>query len=144
MSAQLTKVVSTLERHKRIFDLVEGNLGRELCKAATDGAQRCIAEERSPDGSPWPPLKDSYEEWKSFHYPGNSMGVLHGVMANPREVAGVVDVSPELATVAYGVSEQARREAALFQVRRKFFGLTEESRRQSKEILDRRFREGLR
>jgi hypothetical protein len=139
----LASVKAAIERHRRIFDLAENNLGRDFCKAATDGVQANIAGEHDPDGNPWPPLSPDYDEWKSFMYPGQPMGVLHQVMANPHEVAGEVEVTPELATVTYGISEQAREEAAAFQARRKFWGLTEDSRKASKAILDERFRNGV-
>jgi len=67
-------------------------------------------------------------------------------MADPREVAGEVAVSAELARVTYGVSEQARAEAEWFQQGgdgrppRRFWGLTAESEARSREILDARFR----
>jgi hypothetical protein len=142
----LEKIKASLAKHRKCFDLVEGGLGRELCKVATDGAQACIAGQQAPDGSPWPALSPAYEEWKEFHHPGLPMGLLFGVMANPREVAGTIEVTPDKATVTYGVSAEARAEASYFQEGdehqppRRFFGLTDESRARSKEILDERFK----
>ena len=144
----MAKIKADLERHKKLFDLSVDHLGRDLCKAATDGAQECIADEKAPDGSAWPPLSEAYDEWKSFHYSGRPMGVLHQVMANPHEVAGEVEVSAERATVTYGVSEQAKAEASWFQEGdqhrppRRFWGFTDASLSRAREILDARF-EGL-
>ncbi|WP_435005157.1 hypothetical protein P12x_003051 [Tundrisphaera lichenicola] len=147
MSVQFDKIKAILGRHKRLFDLAEGNLGADLCKAATDGCQECLAAEQDPDGNPWPPLSGPYEEWKSFEYPGNPMALLHGVMANPREVAGEIEVAADSATVTYGVSEQARQEAEWFQEGvkrtgqppRRFWGFTSDSLAKARAILDERF-----
>lgn len=148
----LAKLRATLGRHSHGFDLDRDDLGRRLCKAATDGVQYSIAREETPDGQRWADLSEKYEEWKSFNYPGNPMAVLHGTMADPREVAGEVDPpSATRAIVTYGVSEQAREEAAWFQEgggkpghgqpARPFWGFTEESRKEVKSILDARFKQ---
>jgi phage gpG-like protein len=150
MSAALDRVRAALERHKKLFDLTEDALGRKLCKAATDGVQECIADEKTPDGQAWVPLSEHYEEWKSFHYPGNPMAVLKGIMANPREVAGEVVVRPDHAVVTYGVTDEAREHATWFQEgggrpghgqpARPFWGFTSASLDEVREILDERFR----
>ena len=144
--AALAKIRADLERHRHLFDLDRDHLGRDLCKAATDGAQECIAGEHDPDGKPWDKLSPRYDEWKSFQFPGQPMGVLHQVMANPREVAGEPpEVSAERATVTYGVSEQARQEAEHFQEGdarqppRPFWGFTADSTKEAGQILDRKF-----
>jgi hypothetical protein len=148
VSANLERVRAVLDRHRKLFDLREGDLGRKLCKAATDGVQECIADQREPDGTPWPELSTLYDEWKSFHYPGNPMAVLHGIMANPREIAGVVEVSAERAVVTLGVSDRARAESSWFQEGdpaahrppRRFWGFTPESQKEAKQLLDDRFK----
>ena len=50
---KLAKVVSVLERHRRLFDLREGGLGADLCRAATDGIQYAAPSRRAadPDGN---------------------------------------------------------------------------------------------
>lgn len=146
-----SKIVADLERHKKLFDLTRDDLGRQLCKAATDGCQECIAGQHAPDGSPWAPLDRHYEEWKAFHFPGLPMGVLHQVMSNPNEVAGEVDVTADRARVTYGITEQAKEEANWFQdpegghqPPRRFFGLTEGAQEESRKLLDKRFKDGFR
>lgn len=149
MNPAMAKIRADLARHRKAFDLVEGDLGKKLCKAATDGVQECIAGEHAPDGTRWDDLSAAYEEWKSFHHPGNPMAVLHGTMANPREVAGQVAVTPEKATVTYGVSDRARQEAYWFQEGdddqpgRRFWGFTDASKAEVKQLLDARFKAAM-
>jgi Phage virion morphogenesis family len=145
VSANLARMKATLDRHRKLFDLTQDNLGQRLCKAATDGVQACIAGQHEPDGTPWQPLSEHYEEWKAFHYPGLDMGVLHQHMANPHEVAGEVEVYAARAVVTYGISEQARQEAVWFQEgsgrpghgqpARRFWGFTADSLEAVKAIL---------
>jgi hypothetical protein len=143
--AALAKIRADIARHKKLFDLERDELGKHLCKAATDGVQECFAGQHSPDGEGWEYLSPKYDEWKSFQFPGNPIGVLHQVMANPNEVAGEVVVTPDKATVTYGISDQARDEAVYFQEgnshqpERRFWGLTETSVDKSKTLLDARF-----
>jgi hypothetical protein len=140
------KILQDMERHRKLFDLSEGNLGRDLCKAATDGVQACIAGEHAPDGTPWAALSEKYAEWKSFQFPGNPISLLHGTMDDPHEVAGIVDVADSWAEVTYGRSDQARQEAMWFQEGnshqppRPFWGFTAESLKAVREILDARFK----
>jgi phage gpG-like protein len=146
-TAALARIHADLARHKNLFDLARGDLGRKLCKAATDGVQYSIAREEAPDGSRWADLSTAYEEWKSFRHPGNPIAVLEGTMANPREVAGEVEVAPHRAAVTYGVSDRAKQEAVWFQEGsarqppRPFFGLTPEAVKEARSLLDDRFRE---
>lgn len=145
--AVMIAIQADLDRHRHPFDMTRDNLGQDLCKAATDGCQECIAREESPDGSPWAPLSKDYAEWKAFHYPGSPIGVVHLVMANPREVAGEVIATPNKAEVTYGVSGQAKQEASWFQEGdpahnrppRRFWGFTRDSLATVRVILDRRF-----
>ena len=146
---KLAKVVSVLERHKRLFDLREGGLGADLLKAATDGVQYALAAGTDPDGNRWDELSPKYAEWKAFHYPGREISLLHGLMDDPREVAGVPIVTNTEATVTYGRSPQARQEAYWFQEGRgrqpprPFWGFTAGSLKDAREILDARFRTRL-
>jgi hypothetical protein len=148
--AARSRISDAIRRHRGLFDLTRDDLGRNLCKAATDGVQGCFATETDPDGNRWPDLSPAYEQWKSFQFPGDPIGVLFRVMANPREVAGDIQVSDDLAVVTYGISEQARQEATWFQdpqnrnqPPRKFFGLTESARAESRSILDDRLKNGV-
>lgn len=145
MNATLGKILDRLDRQRHLFDLDRGDLGQELCKAATDGVQYAIAREEDPDGVAWAPLSDAYREAKEFSHPGNPIAVLEGAMADPREVAGTVEVSRDEAAVTYGVSDQARQEATWFQEGnanqppRPFWGLTADAKAESRRILDERF-----
>jgi hypothetical protein len=151
MNPALARVLGDIERHRHAFDLDSENLGRDLCKAATDGVQGCIAREESPDGTRWDDLSPHYEEWKRFQFPGEPIGVLHKHMADPHEVAGEVDAKSDEATVTYGISEQARLEATWFQdpenpnqPPRPFWGFTAESLAEVEKILDARFNKVVR
>ena len=145
--AALAKIRADMARHRHLFDLDRDGLGKSLCKAATDGVQECIAGEHDPDGEGWEYLSPKYEEWKEFTHPGLQISLLYGVMDNPREVAGEVQVSPEKATVTYGITEAAKEQASWFQEgnahqpARRFWGLTPDSIEESKALLDRRFKE---
>lgn len=144
-AAAMAKILADTNRHRHLFAMDRDNLGHDLCKAATDGVQECIAGEHDPDGNAWAPLSPKYEEQKAFEYPGQPMAVLHQVMANPHEVAGEVVVSADRATVTYGISEQARQEAEWFQEgnahqpARRFWGFTGASLKEVRSILDKRF-----
>lgn len=144
-------MLDRITKVRQAMDLTHDGLGEALCKAATDGVQACLAGEHAPDGSSWKELSDRYEGWKSFHYPGNQISLLHGLMDNPREVAGEPGPNtPERAIVTYGVSEQARLEAEWFQKgsgrpghgapERPFWGFTDDSRQKIKEILEARLK----
>jgi hypothetical protein len=141
----MAKFHADIDRHRHLFDLDRNNLGQDLCKAATDGVQATIAAEESPDGTHWDKLSPAYEDWKSYQFPGEPIAVLYQVMANPHEVAGEVVVTTLEATVTYGITEQARREAQWFQEGdadqppRPFWGLTTAGVADSKKILDARF-----
>jgi hypothetical protein len=129
-----------LERHKTFLDFTRDDLGLELCRIATDGAQECILLEQSPDGSPWPPLSEEYAKWKSKHYPGEPMGVRDLLMADHEEVQGVVEVEPTRCVVTYGKSEAARDEATWFQARRPFWGFTEQAKTRAVEHMNARLK----
>jgi hypothetical protein len=153
MSAALEKIRADMERHRKLFDLSRDNLGRDLCKAATDGVQENIANQVDPKGAPWPSLTFGYSQWKAEEYPGRPMGVLEGLMSDPDEVAGELDISENQASVTYGKTEQARTEAEWFQEGKKakdgtmhqpprpFWGFNEGSLKKVAEILDDRFRD---
>lgn len=146
MSPDFARIRADLERHRHLLDLDRDRLGLDLCSAATAGCQECIAGQHAPDGTPWAPLSDAYDEWKSFAYPGNPISLLHGTMDNPREVAGEVEVAARRAAVTYGISERAREEAGWFQEGnahqpgRPFWGFTADSLAEVARILTDRLR----
>lgn len=144
-AAAMSRIRADMDRHRHAFDLDRNNLGRDLCKAATDGVQATIAAEESPDGKRWDELSEEYDEWKSFQFPGEPIAVLHQIMADPHQVAGEPPaVTADLAEVTYGITEQAKQEAAWFQEggngrpARPFWGLTAASIAESGRILDAR------
>lgn len=144
-AAATSRIKATIERHRHLFDLDRDGLGHSLCSAATSGVQRNIAGECSPDGTPWPPLSPRYAADKAFDYPGNPMAVLHGLMANPREIAGEVVVERHKATVVEGVTELAKKEYSWFsegdadRPPRPSWGFTTSSEAEAKQLLDARF-----
>jgi hypothetical protein len=144
-AAAMARIASDMDRHRHLFDLARDDLGRKLCKAGTDGVQGCIDRQESPEGVRWADLSATYEEWKSFQFPGNPIGVLHQHMADPHEVAGDIVVSPEHAVVTYGITDQARQEATWFQEgdghqpARPFWGLTADALKEAEGLLDARF-----
>lgn len=131
---------------RTLFDLTKGGLGATLCGIATDGVMDNLADGRDADGNPFAALSPDYEAWKSRNFPGQPIGLLHHLMADPAQVSGVVDVARDRAAVAYGVSEEARREAEWFiegdaahnRPPRDFWGLTGEALRLVDETLEER------
>lgn len=144
-AAALAKIQGDIARHRVLFNLVRDGLGKSLCSTATDGIQACIDGHHEPDGTPWLDLSPDYEEWKSFHYPGQPIGKLHDLMSDPAEVAGDVIVFDDEALVTYGITQQARDEAEWFQKGhgtqppRPFWGFTEASLGEVRNLLDARF-----
>jgi hypothetical protein len=135
-----SRILADLDRHKKCFDLTEDGLGDKLLKIATDGVRTSLVNQCDADGNKWPELSEKYAEWKEFHYPGQPMGVLHFVMAQPAEIAGTVYVSTDEARTEYGVTAKAREEMEWFSKRRPFWGLTADSIAKSDECLDARFK----
>lgn len=152
MSRDGQRILKALARHRTFLDFTDEDCGRDLCKIATDGVQECIKAEQAPDGTPWPELSEDYDAWKTKHFPGQPMGVLHHLMADPVQVSGFVQVTPDRATTQYGVSQEARDEASWFQEGdpnnnrppRRFWGFTAESTDASKVYLVIRFKRKIR
>lgn len=149
MSPDALRILGDLARHARAFDLAIDKLGEGLCAAFTDGVAATIAAEQAPDGSPWPDLSAAYAERKGRAHPGQPMGVAEGLMADPAEVAGdVIVLGPGAALVTYGVTEEARAEAAAFQAGdparnrppRPFWGWTPASAAAARDLLDARLK----
>lgn len=152
MSSDGQRILKSLARHRTFLDFTDENSGRDLCKIATDGVQETIASQTTPDGAAWPKLSDSYEAWKSRHFPGQPMAVLHGIMADPVQVAGYVETTADRATTQYGVSQEARDEASWFQEGdpaqnrppRRFWGFTPNSIDGTRSYLSDRFKRKIR
>lgn len=140
------EVHADLARLRTLFDLTRGGLGATLCGIATDGVMDNLADEKDADGNRFAALSPDYEAWKSRNFPGQPIGLLHHLMADPAQVSGVPDVSRDRAAVTYGVSEEAREEAAWFiegdpernRPARDFWGLTREALRLVDETLEER------
>jgi hypothetical protein len=135
-----------MERQRHTFDMDRNNLGKDLCKAFTDGVQDNIANEHSAEGEGWEYLSEKYAEWKSFQFPGNPMAVLHQIMANPHEIAGeMTTLTAETAITTEGITETGKQEYDWFssgndhQPGRPSWGFTPDSRKESGDILDKRF-----
>jgi phage gpG-like protein len=142
----LAAIRADMDRMRHTFDMDKNNLGRDLCKAFTDGVQDNLANEHSAEGEGWEYLSPAYEEWKEFNYPGQQISYLHGLMDNPREIAGeMTTLTPETAIVTEGISEAAREEYSWFsegnahQPARPSWGFTPDSRKEISDILDKRF-----
>lgn len=141
----LDTIQRDLRKHLDAFDLRRNGLGRELCGITTDGVQDTIAAQQTPDGDPWAPLSEPYATSKARNFPGQPMGVLHHLMADPAQVSGIVRVTRNEAAVTYGVSEEAREEAEWFQEGgsnqppREFWGINPDAMQLVGETLDQRF-----
>jgi hypothetical protein len=144
MTPQCRRILKQLDKHTTFADLTDDSTGVDLCTIATDGVEATIAEEQSPDGSAWPALSEDYEQWKAKHYPGKPMGHLDEIMADPVEVAGEVTITPDLASVVYGVSDDAKDHAYWFtEGGRPFWGFTPDSLAKAHKYLSKRLRSKL-
>lgn len=140
------RIRSDIARMRDLFDLAKDELGKTLCEIATDGVMDNMQDETDPDGNRWEPLSDAYGKWKADQFPGQPMAVLHHLMADPAQVKGIVAVSRNEAVVTYGVSEEARREAAWFiegdpdrnRPPRNFWGITGPALQLIDEMLEQR------
>jgi hypothetical protein len=148
MSRDRDRIVADLQRHKTFLDFTDAGMGNDLTKIFTDGVLESIIGECSPSWTPWPRLDPDYARMKARRYPGRPKGVLHFLMAQPAEVAGVPDVDPDKASVTYGISGQARTEASWFQEGdaarnrppRRFWDFNAAALKAVRDYLDRRFR----
>ena len=151
MNPANAKIRADLARHMTFADLTQpsgqvGNVGEYLCSLATDGVREIIDQETDPDGSPWPPLSEAYDEWKQAHFPGQPMAKLYGIMAQPEEIAGETFVQSTQAAVIFGKSDEARQEFEWFnegggnRPPRRCWGLTANSIKDSTDFLDDRFK----
>ena len=144
MTPQCRRILRHLDKHKTFADLTDGSAGVDLLTIATDGVEATIAKQQSPDGTRWPELSEDYAQWKAKHYPGKPMGHLDEIMADPIEVAGTVAVTSDLASVVYGVGDEAKDHADWFtKGGRPFFGFTPESHARAHKYLTKRLRSKL-
>lgn len=148
MSVDGNRIMRKLKTHALFLDFRHQNLGDDLCGAFTDGTMRSILAEESASGAGWPALSPKYEEWKSRRFPGQQMGHLYGLMTDPAQIRGEIEVHRDSAQTTYGITEEARNEAAWFQrgdagqnrPPRPFWGFTPSSRAAVRRILATRFR----
>ena len=148
-SRGLPAIQGDLKSLRNLFDLKRDGLGALLCAIGTDGVQDNLAAEITPDGEAFADLSPLYEAYKEAHFPGQPIAVLHHLMADPAQVAGIVRVNSHEAEVTYGVSGEARAEAEWFiegnerQPPRDFWGLTKEALQRIGETCDARFESKL-
>lgn len=141
-----TKAHDDIARMRSLFDLTRDDLGKTLCEIATDGVMDNMQDETDPDGNPWAPLSDAYGAWKANQFPGQPMAVLHHLMADPAQVKGIQAIARNEAVVTYGVSQEARDEAAWFiegdearnRPPRNFWGITGPALQLIDEMLEQR------
>lgn len=139
----LESILSDLERHKHALNMERG-LGDRLLDAAVAGVRETFDAERDPDGTPWPELSSDYARAKERLFPGRPKLVREGLMRSEEEMAGERTITEDGAKWRYGVTEQARDECdwnhqgdpARNRPPRRFVGFTEDSRRESRSILD--------
>jgi hypothetical protein len=125
------RILKALERHKTFGDLSAENFGADLCEIATDGCAESLANQVDPTGKSLPALSDRWVKRKGH----STIGVWLGLMSDPVQMAGEVEVTRDSATVTYGVTEDARAEADWFtkgdpkhhRPPRPFWGLTIQS-----------------
>jgi hypothetical protein len=148
MSVDGRRIRDALARHQTFLDFTDGLCGDSLLAIFADGVEETIKAQEAPDGTPWDPLSPAYDAWKRRHFPGQPMGRLYDVMADPVQVAGFGSVAPDRATAQYGVSQLARDEASWFQEGdpnqnrppRRFWGFTGKSKGDAKAFLESRFK----
>lgn len=107
-------ILNDLEAMKAIFDLSQG-VGADFLESTSQAVFAQMAAESDADGNPWPALSSSYERWKSANFPGEPISRLHGLMREIDQVRGDQHVESELASMTFGLDEQARAEAEWFQ-----------------------------
>jgi hypothetical protein len=137
-------ILAALDRHGRIFDL-SGDLGDALLDVAVSGVTQTFNSQADPDGTPWEPLNSEYARIKARLFPGMPMGVATTEMREG--IPGERGCSADEARWTFGATEPQRDKAVWFQrppssrPARKFAGLTEGSRQESREVLEAHFKE---
>ncbi len=136
------RIIDRLERHKDIFNLERNELGARLCRIASNGANDALQAGLAADGSKLADLSEDYEAWKARTHPGSPLGILDYEMARWENFLGRPEISTNDAEVVFGVTEQARQEAAWFiegdpphRPPRPFWGLTAPAIEESRALL---------
>jgi hypothetical protein len=146
-SAASAAILRDLKLHEHLFDLTRDDLGEQLLDIAGEAMLRNLDAELDADGAPLAPLSEGYGQWKAKAAPGRPIGELYGELKDPANFEGERRITPEVAISVFGVTQEARDEAAAFiegndrQPPRNFHGLTIEALQLSDEALDRRFAE---
>lgn len=109
------EIIADLKRLAKMFDLRRDNLGSDLLDLAAEDVLETMDRQEDPDGLPWIPLSDAYEEWKSLHFPAQPMAVLFGLMKTREQVRGFRVIGVDRAEMTYGLDDQVRNEAEWFQ-----------------------------
>lgn len=124
-------IIADLNRILKGIDFRRNNLGRDLLDMAAEEILECMDRQEDPDGLPWIPLSDAYEEWKSANFPAQPMAVLYGHMKTREQVRGFRVIEQARAEMTYGLDGPTRDEAEWFQdptnpnqPARPFYGLT--------------------
>lgn len=115
MSAQLSRILARMERHKHIFDFDQNGLGTQMVQTIADDILSAARMGGPPSGGSWPDLSPKYEEWKSEHYPGQPIGYLTGHMLAAPQVVGQPTITAQRIDHRYGVDAVAIEHATYFQ-----------------------------
>ncbi len=148
MDPDLQSILDDLREHDGLFDMDRNGLGESALDIAVNGVKDHFNAEVDPDGNPWPELQSDYERWKSRHFPGQPIGVQHGLMRG--EIDGERSIAPDSAEWTYGRTETGREEAAWFtegdpeqnRKPRPFADLNADSISRSDQLFDNHFEQG--
>jgi hypothetical protein len=145
MSAEGAVILADLAKHAVCFDLTLDGLGERLAEALAVGVFAYMDAETDPDNNAWIPLSERYERWKSAHFPGLPMSHLYGLMKQPDQLKGTLNIKPDGMTQTYGTDEDAQNEAVWFQEgndrqpARRFYDFNEQAEHLIADVLDDRF-----
>jgi hypothetical protein len=112
----MAAVVGDLAAIKSALDLTHDGLGGKAAEATAAAVFEYMEVQVDPDNNPWVGLSDAYAERKARLAPGAPMAEFLGrVMKDPDQLRGELDISPDRMEQTYGLTDQARNEAAWFQ-----------------------------
>lgn len=109
-TAQMTKIIARIKRHRSIMDLDKRGLGTKLLDISMEVMIRDFNRRVSPDGSGWAGLSPEYEKWKMSTHPGQPQGYLDELMATYENFHGERIITATEAQSIFGVTEQAKEE----------------------------------
>lgn len=143
MSPAAQRILDRLERHKTMFDLRRDDLGKKLLDAASINSWLSLMSQEDADGNALAPLSEDYAKAKARERPGYPLGVYDAEMIKREHFFGERRVDDGEAEVIYGINDKAREEAAWFiegdparnRPPRPFWGLTEQTVKEAREIL---------